>query len=164
MVVSLSIYTRVPAGYLLNIYLRRKVVCLFCFVCTYEIHRTGMLHIAFLMSVESSRWWGVRGHIGHTSWFEQVFDWVLEIAPKPLTGGLTRIRLFACAWRCLEEDLDIQVKPKARGLELYPTHNSRKHTETLHPSSPPPHTHHSSTWLHSSWAKRVWQLWTGTDN
>jgi len=40
--------------------------------------------------------------------------------------------------RCLEEDLDIQVKPKARGLELYPTHNSRKHTETLHPSSPPP--------------------------
>ncbi len=125
-----------------------------------------MLQITFLLSVESSRWWGVRGHIGHTSWFEQVFDWVLEIAPKPLTGGLTRIRLFACAWSCLEEDLDVQVKPKAHGLELYPTHNSRKHTETLHPSSPPPPpTQHNSTWLHSSWAKtgmtvmdRYWQL------
>jgi hypothetical protein len=25
-----------------------------CFVCTYEIHRTGMLQIAFLVSLESS--------------------------------------------------------------------------------------------------------------
>ncbi len=30
---------------------------LFCFVCTYEIHQTGMLQIVFLVSLESS-WWG----------------------------------------------------------------------------------------------------------
>jgi hypothetical protein len=71
----------------------------------------------------------------------KLFDWVLEIAPKPLTAGLTRInQAFCCAWHCLEEALDVQVKPKAHGLELYPTHNSREHTETLYLSSPPHHT------------------------
>ncbi len=43
----------------LNIYLWRKVVCLFCFVCTSEIHQTGMLQIAYLVSFESSQWGGV---------------------------------------------------------------------------------------------------------
>jgi hypothetical protein len=37
-----------------HIYLWRKVVCLFCFVCTDEIHPTRMLQIAFLVSLESS--------------------------------------------------------------------------------------------------------------
>jgi len=37
------------------IYLWRKVVCLFCFVCTHEIHQTGMLQITFLVSLESSQ-------------------------------------------------------------------------------------------------------------
>ncbi len=32
---------------------------LFCFVCTYEIHQTGMLQIAFLVSLESSQGGGV---------------------------------------------------------------------------------------------------------
>jgi hypothetical protein len=36
-----------------------KVVRLFCFVCTYEIHRSGMLQIEFLVSSESSRGGGV---------------------------------------------------------------------------------------------------------
>jgi hypothetical protein len=39
----------------LGIYLWSKVVCLFCFVCTDEIHWTGMLQIPFLVSLESSR-------------------------------------------------------------------------------------------------------------
>jgi hypothetical protein len=34
---------------------------LFCFVCTDEIHQTGMLQIAFLVSLESSRRGGVHG-------------------------------------------------------------------------------------------------------
>ncbi len=42
-----------------TIYLWRKVVCLFCFVCTNEIHRTRMLQIAFLVSLESSGGGGV---------------------------------------------------------------------------------------------------------
>jgi hypothetical protein len=39
-----------------HIYEGRKVVCLFCFalLCTDEIHRTGMLQITFLVSLESS--------------------------------------------------------------------------------------------------------------
>jgi hypothetical protein len=32
---------------------------LFCFVCTYEIHQTGMLQIVFFVSLESSRGGGV---------------------------------------------------------------------------------------------------------
>jgi hypothetical protein len=36
-----------------SIYLWRKVVC--CFVCTYEIHWTGVLQIVFLVSLESSQ-------------------------------------------------------------------------------------------------------------
>jgi hypothetical protein len=35
------------------------VVCLFCFVCTYEIHWTGMLQIMFLVSLESTQQGGV---------------------------------------------------------------------------------------------------------
>jgi hypothetical protein len=36
---------------------------LFCFVlfCSYEIHQTGMLHIMFLVSWESSQQGGVHG-------------------------------------------------------------------------------------------------------
>jgi hypothetical protein len=45
------------------IYLWKKVVCLFCFVCTNEIHRTKMLQIVFLVSLESSQWGGVH-HLG----------------------------------------------------------------------------------------------------
>ncbi len=54
---------------------------LFCFVlfCTDEIHRTGMLQIAFLVSLESSRGWSLckaleeeeeeeEGCIGLVSW------------------------------------------------------------------------------------------------
>jgi hypothetical protein len=41
------------------IYLWSKVICLFCFVCTDEIYRTGMLQIVFLVSLESSREGGV---------------------------------------------------------------------------------------------------------
>jgi len=37
-----------------HIYLWRKIGCLFCFVCTYEIHRMRMLQIVFLVSLESS--------------------------------------------------------------------------------------------------------------
>jgi hypothetical protein len=36
-----------------------KFVCLFCFVFTYEIHQTGMLQIAFLVSLESFQGGGV---------------------------------------------------------------------------------------------------------
>ncbi len=43
-----------------NIYLWRKVVC-FVFFCSYEIDQTGMFHIVFLVSWESSRWGGVHG-------------------------------------------------------------------------------------------------------
>ncbi len=43
-----------------HIYLWRKVVCLFCSACTYEIHQTRMLEITFLVSsLESSRGGGV---------------------------------------------------------------------------------------------------------
>jgi hypothetical protein len=42
-------------------HLSMKDVCLCCFVCTYKIHRTGMLQIAFLVSLESSQWGGVHG-------------------------------------------------------------------------------------------------------
>jgi hypothetical protein len=34
---------------------------LFCFVCTYEIHQTGMLQIGVLVSLESFQWEGVHG-------------------------------------------------------------------------------------------------------
>jgi len=37
----------------------RKVICLFCFVCTYEIHRTRMLQIACLVCLETSCGGGV---------------------------------------------------------------------------------------------------------
>ncbi len=50
------------------IYLWRKVVCLFCFVCTYEIHQTGMLQIAFLVALESSQRGGVHGLWFHGVW------------------------------------------------------------------------------------------------
>ncbi len=45
----------------LFIYEQRLVVCLFCFVCTDEIHRTRMLQIVFLVTLKSSRWGGVHG-------------------------------------------------------------------------------------------------------
>jgi hypothetical protein len=32
---------------------------LFCFVCIYEIHQTGMLQVAFSVSLESSQGGGV---------------------------------------------------------------------------------------------------------
>jgi hypothetical protein len=41
------------------VYLWRKVVCWFCFVCTYEIHWIRMLQIVFLISLESSQGGGV---------------------------------------------------------------------------------------------------------
>jgi len=49
-----------------SIYLWRKVICLFCFVCTCEIHWTWMLQIALLVSLESS--WGWEGCISLVSW------------------------------------------------------------------------------------------------
>ncbi len=44
-----------------DIYLWSQVVCLFCFTCTYGIHWTGILQIAFLVSLESSQGEGVHG-------------------------------------------------------------------------------------------------------
>jgi len=46
----------------------RKVVCLFCFVCTNEIHWTRMLQIVFLVSLESSQRGGVHGAWFHDVW------------------------------------------------------------------------------------------------
>jgi len=48
-----------PLSTMALIYLWRKVVCLFCLVCTYEIHQIGMLQIMFLVSLESSPGGGV---------------------------------------------------------------------------------------------------------
>jgi hypothetical protein len=36
-----------------------RLFILFCFVCTYEIHQTGMLQIVLLVSLESSEGGGV---------------------------------------------------------------------------------------------------------
>jgi len=38
-----------------------RLFVLFCFVCTNEIHRTGMLQIVFFVSLESSQGGGVHG-------------------------------------------------------------------------------------------------------
>jgi hypothetical protein len=61
-----------------EIYLWRKVVCLFC---TYEIHRTRMLQIAFLVFLESSQWGGVHGLgfmvfrlVVQSSWILMIFS------------------------------------------------------------------------------------------
>jgi hypothetical protein len=61
-------------------YLWRKVVCLFCFVCTYEIHRTGILQITFLVFLESSCGEGVHwlcsmmlGLVLQSSWILNYF-------------------------------------------------------------------------------------------
>jgi hypothetical protein len=53
-------------------YLRRKVLCLFC---TYEIHRTGMLQITFLVILESSQWEGVAWAWFHDSWKWVAWAW-----------------------------------------------------------------------------------------
>jgi hypothetical protein len=45
---------------------------LFCFVCTYEIHQTGMLEIAFLVSLESSPGGGVH----------HLVSWCLDVVQK----------------------------------------------------------------------------------
>jgi hypothetical protein len=44
------------------IYLWKKVVC-FVLLCSYEIHRTWMLQIVFLVSLENSRWGRVPWHL-----------------------------------------------------------------------------------------------------
>ncbi len=61
-----------------EIYLWRKVVCLFC---TYEIHQTRMLQIAFLVFLESSRRGGVHGLgfmvyrlVVQSSWILMIFS------------------------------------------------------------------------------------------
>ncbi len=54
-------FTLGPMAQATLVYLRRKVVCLFCFVCTYEMHRTRMLQLMFSVSLESSQWGGVHG-------------------------------------------------------------------------------------------------------
>jgi hypothetical protein len=48
-----------------NMFLMSSSQAIFCFVCTYGIHWTGMLQIMFLVSLESS-WWA--GCIGLVSW------------------------------------------------------------------------------------------------
>jgi hypothetical protein len=55
------LYHWVGLSFWKDIYLWSKVVCLFCFTCTYGIHWTGILQIAFLLSLESSRGEGVHG-------------------------------------------------------------------------------------------------------
>jgi hypothetical protein len=61
------------------VYLWRKVVC---FVCTYEIHGTGMLQIVFLVSLESYRWEGGRGRcMGLVLWQLDLWcksSWILN--------------------------------------------------------------------------------------
>ncbi len=47
-------FTLGPTAQATLVYLWRKVVCLFCFVCTYEIHQTKMLQITFLVLLISS--------------------------------------------------------------------------------------------------------------
>jgi hypothetical protein len=46
-------------------YLQSKVVCLFCFVCTYEIHCIGMLEVMFLVSFLTRR--------GASAWLHDVW-------------------------------------------------------------------------------------------
>jgi len=45
---------------------------LFYFVCTYEIHQTGMLEIAFLVSLESSP----------GGWVHHLVSWCLDALQK----------------------------------------------------------------------------------
>ncbi len=65
---------------------------LFCFVCTYDIHRTGMLQIAFLVSLESS--WGGRVHqLG----FHGVWTCGVEVLEHWMISSL-KIKLN-CSWK-----------------------------------------------------------------
>jgi len=50
------------------IYVSMKEGSLLCFVVSYEIHQTGMPHIMFLVSLESSRQGGVHGLWFHDVW------------------------------------------------------------------------------------------------
>ncbi len=57
-------FTLGPTAHATLVYVWRKVVCLYCFVlfclvCNYEIHQTGMLQIVILVSLESSQPGGV---------------------------------------------------------------------------------------------------------
>jgi len=51
-----------------------KEGCLFVLFCTYEIHQTKMLHIEFLVSLESSL-----GGWVHLAWFHGVWTCGVEI-------------------------------------------------------------------------------------
>jgi hypothetical protein len=44
---------------------------LFCFVCTYEIHRTGLLQITFLVFLEEQG--------GASAWFHGVWSCGVEV-------------------------------------------------------------------------------------
>jgi hypothetical protein len=57
------------------LYLWRKVVCLFCFVCTYEIHRTGMLQTACLLVSLESSWGCFRSHACWSLWKALVVEY-----------------------------------------------------------------------------------------
>ncbi len=87
------------------IYLWRKVVCLFCFVCTYEIHWTGMLQIAFLVSLESSWGGGVHG-LGFMT-FGLVVQKVLEYW---MTSSLKFSEELECAFGVVGKILMSRIK------------------------------------------------------
>ncbi len=93
-----------------EIYLWRKVVWLFCFVCTYGIHQTRMLQIMFFISLESSGWGGLQG-LGSMTFglavqrflkIEWFLHWKLNkiVAENFIGIGMC---LF-CSWKDLDEE------------------------------------------------------------
>jgi hypothetical protein len=88
-----------------HIYLSMKEGSLFvfvCFVCTYEIHQTGIFHITFLVSLERSRGEGVHGLHCMTLGIGIAKFLNIEIFFTENFGGIGM-----CLWRCWK-DLDEQ--------------------------------------------------------
>jgi hypothetical protein len=117
-------------------YLWRKVVC---FVCTYEIHRTGILKIIFLKSLESSRWGEVHG-LGSITFIlavskflniEWFFHWKFQtnwnvplvLLERSWWAGINGIHLLRFGFRMWEIlifkwffQLKIKINPKKPGF------------------------------------------------
>ncbi len=73
--------------FLISIYEGRQ------FVCTYEIHWTGMLQIVLLVSLERSR----GGGRGASAWFQGVWTWVVEEVLQYWMISSLKIKLN-CSW------------------------------------------------------------------
>ncbi len=71
-------------------HLSMKEGSLFSFVCSYEIRRTGMLQIMFLVSLESS-WWGA------WAWFHGVWTCGAKVLEYWMISSL-KIQLN-CSWK-----------------------------------------------------------------